>query len=58
MNTNKKTGGITMKMLCLAVCSLGIMYIIAAFTTASWVPVVFGAITAVTAIIGFTQSEK
>ena len=39
-----------MKLLSLAICSLGIWVLLSAFISSSWVGIVFGAITAVLAL--------
>lgn len=44
-----------MKLLNLAICSLGLWVLIGAFTSAQWVGIVFGAITAVLALASATQ---
>jgi hypothetical protein len=41
-----------MKFLSLAICSLGVWVLLSAFITGKWVGIVFGAITAVLALIG------
>ena len=41
-----------MKLVSLAICSLGIWVLLSAFISASWVGIVFGAIAAVLAAIG------
>ncbi len=46
-----------MKYLSLAVCSLGIMYLLGAFISGSWVQIVFGAITAALALAGAATSK-
>jgi len=46
-----------MKLLSLAICSLGIWVLLSAFVDASWVGIVFGAITAALAIIGAVKSD-
>ncbi|MCX7912032.1 MAG: hypothetical protein N2506_03605 [Dehalococcoidales bacterium] len=46
-----------MKLLSLAICSLGIWVFISAFVNASWVGIVFGAITAVLSLIAAFKKE-
>ena len=46
-----------MKLLSLAICSLGIMYLLGAFVSGSWVQIVFGAITAVLALLAAGTSK-
>lgn len=46
-----------MRFLSLAICSLGIWVLLGAFISSSWVSIVFGAITAVLALIATTQSK-
>jgi hypothetical protein len=47
-----------MKMLSLAICSLGIWVLLGSFIGASWVGTVFGAITAILALLAaFMKSE-
>ena len=47
-----------MKSLNLAICSLGIWVFLGAFIDASWVSIVFGAITAILALVGvFIKSQ-
>lgn len=48
---------VSMKYLSLAVCSLGIMYLLGAFISGSWVQIVFGAIAAVFALAGAAKSK-
>jgi multisubunit Na+/H+ antiporter MnhE subunit len=45
-----------MKLLNLAICSLGIWVLLSAFVSASWVGIVFGAITAVLALASAVKS--
>ena len=45
------------KLLCLAVCSLGIWVFLSAFISASWVGIVFGIITTVLALVGAGKSD-
>jgi hypothetical protein len=44
------------KLLSLAICSLGIWVLLSAFVDASWVGIVFGAITAILALVGVFKS--
>ena len=46
-----------MKLLSLAICSLGIMFLLGAFISGSWVQIVFGAITAVLALGAVDSSQ-
>jgi hypothetical protein len=46
-----------MRLLSLAVCSLGVWVLVSAFVSAQWVGIVFGAITAVLAL-GAAGSSK
>ncbi len=46
-----------MRLLSLAVCSLGIMFLLASFISGSWVSIVFGAITAVCALLAAATSK-
>jgi len=47
-----------MKLVSLAICSIGIWILLSAFVDASWVGIVFGAITAILALLGtFMKSE-
>lgn len=46
-----------MKFLCLAVCSLGIMFLLGSFLDGSWIGIVFGAIAAVLALAGAATSK-
>lgn len=46
-----------MKLLSLAICSLGIWVLLGSFVSASWVGIVFGAITAVLALFASMQSK-
>jgi hypothetical protein len=47
-----------MRLISLAICSLGIWVLLSAFVDGSWVGIVFGAIAAVLALIGaFVKSE-
>jgi hypothetical protein len=47
-----------MKWLNLAVCSLGIWVILNSFVSGNWVDIVFGAITALAALMGVFSSNK
>ena len=47
-----------MKLLSLAICSLGIWVLLSAFVDGSWVGIVFGAIAAVLALISTFTSNK
>ncbi len=44
-----------MKLLSLAICSLGVWVLLGAFISSSWVSIVFGAITAVLALVAVTR---
>ena len=46
-----------MKLLGLAICSLGIWIVLSAYTTHAWVSLVFGAITAVLALAASVKSD-
>jgi hypothetical protein len=46
-----------MKLLSLAVCSLGVMYLLGAFISGSWVQIVFGAVAAVLALCAAATSK-
>ena len=49
---------VKMKLLSLAICSLGIWVVLSSLVDAIWVPIVFGAIAAVlAAIAAFTTTE-
>ena len=47
-----------MKLIGLAICSLGIWVFLSAFVTGKWVGIVFGAIAAVLALIGSFMDKK
>ncbi len=47
-----------MKLLSLAICSLGIWVLLSAFVDGTWVGIVFGAITAILALISVFTSNK
>jgi len=58
-STNDERGGILMKYLSLAVCSLGIWVLLGSFVSGQWVGIVFGALAAVLALIGaFSNNNK
>lgn len=44
-----------MKLLSLAICSLGVWVLLSSFVDASWVGIVFGAITAVLALVAVAR---
>jgi hypothetical protein len=46
-----------LKLLCLAVCSLGIWVLLSAFVDGSWVGIVFGALAAVLALAGAAKRD-
>ena len=46
-----------MKLLSLAIASLGVMYLLSAFISGSWVQIVFGALTAVLAVGAMATSK-
>jgi hypothetical protein len=47
-----------MKWLSLAICSLGIWVILNSFVSGNWVDIVFGAITAIAALLSMFSSNK